>query len=102
MVCAKCGSVVNDGAKFCPNCGAAVVSGATHADGRPRLVRPLDGRKIAGVCAGISQYTGWDLTLVRVVAVLLVFFGVGTPLLAYFIGWLIIPEGPLVMQPPRV
>jgi len=94
MVCLTCGKTLSEGAKFCPNCGAPTVArGATYPDGRPKLVRPLEGRKIAGVCAGIAQYTGWDLTLVRVVAVLAVFFGVGMPLLAYFIGWVIIPEG---------
>ena len=30
--------------------------------------------KLRGVCAGIADYTGWDLTLVRVASVLLAIF----------------------------
>ena len=66
----------------------------------PMLVRPRDGRIVAGVCAGIAKKWGLDLTLVRVLAVVLtVFSGVG--LAAYLAIWLLTPstDGPAPIRP---
>jgi len=93
MVCAACGSPMNGEAKFCSGCGRVVNERAYQAEQR-RLTRPRADRKIAGVCAGVAQYTGWDVTLVRLVAVLAAIFGVGMPVLAYLIGWVVMPESP--------
>ena len=60
-------------------------------NGEKKLVRPRDGRMVAGVCAGIGKYYGLDPTLVRVGWVLMVCLA-GTGLLAYVICWVIIPE----------
>jgi phage shock protein C len=60
---------------------------------RNRLMRPRQDRKIAGVCAALANYFDVDVTLVRVVWLILVIFG-GTGLLAYIIGWIVIPEEP--------
>jgi phage shock protein PspC (stress-responsive transcriptional regulator) len=60
------------------------------------LLRPRYDRKIAGVCAAFARSYGWDVTLTRLVLVLLVFFG-GGGVLAYVVCWLIIPEEPLVL-----
>ena len=51
-------------------------------------------RTIAGVCAGLALHYGWDLSLVRVIAVLALFVSCGTAMLAYFAMWIIIPDGP--------
>jgi phage shock protein PspC (stress-responsive transcriptional regulator) len=56
------------------------------------VVRPLADRKIAGVCAGFAQAYGWDVTVVRLVALLLLFCGVGGGALAYVIAWVVIPN----------
>ncbi|SRR5258708_908407 len=65
-----------------------------QADGHPGdepLYRPLHGRMIAGVAAGIAQYLGVDVTVVRIVlAVLTVVGGAGVPV--YVAGWLLIPD----------
>jgi phage shock protein PspC (stress-responsive transcriptional regulator) len=56
-----------------------------------RLVRTLDGRMVAGVCSGLSEYTGLDVTVVRLIfaaATFLGFFGA----FAYIAAWVIIPE----------
>jgi phage shock protein C len=98
MVCASCGSAINTGASFCSNCGRPV-AGAGYATNERKLIRPIEGRRIAGVCAGISLYTGWDLTLVRLVAVLAAVFGVGMPVLAYVIGWAVMPEASVGVYP---
>jgi phage shock protein C len=51
--------------------------------------------KWAGVCAGISDYTGIDATLIRVGFVIAMFMGSGTPLLAYFIIAWMAPRKPI-------
>ncbi len=63
-----------------------------------QLLRPRYDRKIAGVCAAFARAYGWDLTIVRLVLVLLVFFG-GGGVLAYIVCWLVIPEEPVGMPP---
>lgn len=58
-----------------------------------RLTRSVDDRRIAGVCAGIAKYMGWDVALVRVGYVLLSIASVGFPgLLVYLIMWVVVPE----------
>lgn len=41
--------------------------------------------KILGVCAGIADYFGWDVTLVRLGFVLAALFGLGSPVLIYLL-----------------
>jgi phage shock protein PspC (stress-responsive transcriptional regulator) len=45
--------------------------------------------KIMGVCAGIADYFGWDVTLVRIAFVLAAVCGVGSPVLIYLLIGLI-------------
>jgi len=46
-------------------------------------------KKWLGVCAGIADYTGIDVTLVRIGAVLLTVLGSGMTIIAYVVaGWL--------------
>jgi phage shock protein PspC (stress-responsive transcriptional regulator) len=58
---------------------------------RKRLERKLGNRWVAGVCAGLADYTGVDATLVRAVFAVLTFFG-GLGPIAYVLGWALIPE----------
>lgn len=45
--------------------------------------------KFLGVCAGIADYTGFDVLWIRVAMVLTTIFGSGVPLIAYFaIAWM--------------
>lgn len=39
--------------------------------------------KLMGVCSGIANYFGWDVTLVRIAWVLAVLLGFGSPVLIY-------------------
>lgn len=55
------------------------------------LVRPLQGRYLAGVCAALGRATGTDPVLWRVVLAVLVCF-MGTGAVLYLIAWLLIPE----------
>jgi phage shock protein C len=56
-------------------------------------MRPRVGRKIAGVAAAVANYFDLDITLVRLVWVLIAIFG-GCGILAYLVGWLVIPSEP--------
>jgi phage shock protein PspC (stress-responsive transcriptional regulator) len=58
---------------------------------RPAISRPRQGRVIAGVCAGLARRFGWNVTVVRVLAVLS-FVLPGSQLLIYAICWIVIPS----------
>jgi len=59
--------------------------------GRPPLRRAVDGRMLAGVCAGLADYLAVDVTLVRVAFAVFTFLGAaGIP--AYLACLLLIPE----------
>lgn len=111
MYCAKCGSQMSPDARFCPTCGSPAQSAGNPYTGQygvpysgpvPRqIVRPRQGRMIAGVCQGIANHLGWDVTLIRIILVVLV-LGAGTGVLAYVIGWIVIPEEPYSFPPGTV
>ena len=61
--------------------------------GRPPLRRAVDGRMVAGVCAGLADYFDVDVTIVRVCWLLAFLLG-GTGLLAYIILWIALPLAP--------
>jgi phage shock protein PspC (stress-responsive transcriptional regulator) len=69
-----------------PNDGATA---GTPAE--PLIVRPREGRMIAGVCAGIAQRWNIDLTLVRIGAVALTLVS-GVGLAVYLAAWLLTPS----------
>jgi phage shock protein C len=55
------------------------------------LVRDRKGRMLAGVCAGVAQYFGLDVTLVRVIVAVVSVITGGAGVLAYLAAWVIIP-----------
>lgn len=57
-----------------------------------RLVRPIKGRMIGGVCIGLANYFNIDVTVVRIIAVLLLLPGGAPGLLPYLILWILIPS----------
>jgi phage shock protein PspC (stress-responsive transcriptional regulator) len=58
-----------------------------------RLFRSKKDKMFGGVCGGMADYFNIDPVIVRICWLLLM-FGVGFGLLAYIIGWIIIPEDP--------
>ncbi|MGX9189354.1 PspC domain-containing protein [Stenotrophomonas sp. Ker107b] len=57
------------------------------------LSRSLNDRMIAGVMGGISHRYGWNVTLVRVLFVLISIGSAAFPgILVYLILWLLIPN----------
>ena len=61
-------------------------------DANRKLYRDYDNKVIAGVCAGLAQYFGIDSLWIRLLAIIIVFAGVGSPILVYIILWFIIPK----------
>jgi phage shock protein C len=60
-------------------------------DGR-RLTRSRN-KMIAGVCAGIAEYFGWEVTLFRVVFVVVSILSVAFPgILVYIVLWIVMPR----------
>jgi len=57
-----------------------------------RLVRRRDDRMLAGVCSGVADYLGVDVTLVRLLTVLGAVFGLGSLVVAYVVAWILLPE----------
>jgi len=56
------------------------------------LVRNRDNRIVAGVCAGLADYFGMDVNVVRLVVAVVTVFTAGTAILAYLLAWALIPE----------
>ena len=48
---------------------------------------------IAGVCAGIAEYFGWDVTLVRILYVIVSIVSVAFPgIFVYIVLWIVMPK----------
>jgi Putative stress-responsive transcriptional regulator len=59
---------------------------------RQGLVRPRDGRVIAGVCAGLGRRFGIDPWPARLLFVLLLLVVPGSQLLIYPVLWILMPR----------
>ena len=56
---------------------------------RTKFYRDKQNGKWAGVCAGIADYTGIDVTIVRIAFIVAAMMGSGFPIVAYFIiAWM--------------
>jgi phage shock protein C len=101
MYCNYCGKQIQDDANVCAYCGRRI----GFVAGRQKLMRPPKNspdRKIAGVCAGFAQYFDLDVTIVRVVWLIVALFG-GGGVLAYIIAWIVMPEEPeMALVAPQV
>lgn len=58
-----------------------------------KLYRSRTDKTICGVCGGLAKYLNMDVTIIRLIVVLLTLF-VGGGLIAYIVCALIIPEEP--------
>ena len=93
MFCTNCGVELKNIDRFCSQCGTPTVL----APEAPRLryvrvlSRPMDQKKIAGVCAGFARYFDCDVTLMRVIW-LIVAFGTGIGFIAYLVAWVAMPK----------
>lgn len=49
-------------------------------------------RMLAGVCGGLAEYFGWDVTVVRVLYALATVFTAFSGVIVYIILWIVMPE----------
>jgi len=56
-----------------------------------KLTRSRSNRIVGGVCGGVAQYLNMDVTLVRILTVLISLF-TGVPVILYIIALFVIPE----------
>jgi phage shock protein C len=63
----------------------------TNGNGKV-LARRRDNRIVAGVCAGLADYAGIDVNLLRIIVALVSLFSGGVGVIAYIVGWIVIPE----------
>jgi phage shock protein PspC (stress-responsive transcriptional regulator) len=62
----------------------------TPYESRPRLVRPRQGRIVAGVCAGLARRFGWSPAAVRLLFLLSCLLP-GPQILVYLVLWVLVP-----------
>lgn len=67
---------------------------STQPPSRTRFYLDKKHGKVMGVCAGLADYTGFDVTLVRILFVLAIFMGGGALLPVYFITGFIAHDKP--------
>ncbi len=62
------------------------------AGNNKKLTRSSSDKVVAGVCGGLAEWLGWDITLVRLIYVLISIFSAGFPgFIVYVILWVIMP-----------
>ena len=71
--------------------GAAAAGASASAEAPKRLYQISDGALVSGLCNGIAAYLHADVTIVRVVFVLLVLLSGGMALVAYLVLMFIVP-----------
>ena len=63
-----------------------------------RFYRSRTDKVIAGVCGGLAHRFGWDVTLVRILAIVLA-ISTGTTIVAYLVAMVIVPKEPYGRAP---
>jgi len=97
MFCPQCGKEYSQLVNFCCHCGTAFSLPASKVN--KKLMRSRADKKIAGVCGGFADYFELDVTLVRIIWLMLVVFG-GCGVLGYIIAWIVMPQEPLAPTAP--
>jgi phage shock protein C len=65
---------------------------------RTRFYRDKRNGKIMGICAGIADYTGFDVSLVRITMIAAVFLSSGSILPIYFLAGMVAPNQPSELE----
>ncbi len=67
---------------------------APETRNRNRLYRSRDSAILAGVCAGIADWLGFNLTALRVIVVLLALPFTAVIVISYLALWILVPKKP--------
>ena len=67
---------------------------STQPPSRTRFYRDTVNGKVMGICAGIADYTGLDVTLIRIMMLAAILLGSGSPIMLYFIAGWVTPKKP--------
>jgi phage shock protein C len=94
MFCTQCGVELEPQDRYCCQCGKTTGVGSPWPARAPQRQLTLGTRdkKIGGVCAGFARYFEVDVTLVRIIWLILVFAPPGAGLIGYLLAWLIMPK----------
>ena len=96
MFCTQCGAQLREDDNFCSACAAPTARGRSQARPVEPLSRPMSEAKIAGVCAGFARHFGVDVTLVRVLWVVLSVWPVPLfGIISYIVAWIVMPKIPV-------
>lgn len=57
-----------------------------------RFYRDPENAMLGGIAGGLAAYFGWDVTLIRILFVVLVFLGMGFIIPVYIVVWLVAPQ----------
>lgn len=69
----------------------AATEPATPAYNKRRLYRDMDTAMLGGVCSGLSHFLGWNMTVVRLLILILCFVSFGAAILGYVLVWALVP-----------
>src|SRR5258706_14935779 len=92
MFCTQCGIELEPQDRYCSQCGRAAGVSLPWPVTKRKLTLSTHDKKIAGVCAGFAHYFDVDVTLVRIIWLILVFVPPGAGLIGYVLAWLLMPN----------
>jgi len=104
MNCTNCRRDIAEASNFCYFCGVRQASAPPPPPASvaapwigKRLMRSSTDVKVAGVCAGFAEYLGCDVTVARLLWVVLTIMPVPffPGVIGYIVCWIVMPVAPL-------